>query len=26
MSGRTGSGGPELSFQTLNGTIRLHSK
>jgi hypothetical protein len=26
MNGRTGSGGPELSFQTLNGTIRLHSK
>jgi len=26
MSARTGSGGPELKFQTLNGTIRLHSK
>jgi hypothetical protein len=26
MAGRTGAGGPELSFQTLNGTIRLHSK
>jgi hypothetical protein len=26
MSARAGSGGPELSFQTLNGTIRLHSK
>jgi hypothetical protein len=26
MNGRTGSGGPELSFHTLNGTIRLHSK
>jgi hypothetical protein len=26
IGGRTGSGGPELSFHTLNGTIRLHSK
>jgi hypothetical protein len=26
MNGRAGSGGPELSFETLNGTIRLHSK
>jgi hypothetical protein len=26
MSGRTGSGGPALTFHTLNGTIRLHSK
>jgi hypothetical protein len=26
MTGRTGSGGPALSFHTLNGTIRLHSK
>lgn len=26
MNGRTGSGGPELKFETLNGTIRLHSK
>jgi hypothetical protein len=26
MAGRAGSGGPELKFQTLNGTIRLHSK
>jgi hypothetical protein len=26
MSARTGSGGPELKFSTLNGTIRLHSK
>jgi hypothetical protein len=26
IGGRTGSGGPELSFNTLNGTIRLHSK
>ena len=26
IGGRTGSGGPELSFHTLNGGIRLHSK
>ncbi|MCU1233552.1 MAG: hypothetical protein JWP63_1519 [Candidatus Solibacter sp.] len=26
ISGRTGKGGPELSFETLNGSIRLHSK
>jgi len=26
VSGRTGKGGPELSFETLNGSIRLHSK
>jgi hypothetical protein len=26
IGGRTGSGGPELSFETLNGSIRLHSK
>ena len=26
MSGRAGKGGPELSFETLNGSIRLHSK
>src|SRR5215475_1356774 len=26
VSGRIGGGGPELSFQTLNGTIRLHAK
>ncbi len=26
MAARTGSGGPELKFQTLNGSIRLHSK
>lgn len=26
IAGRAGSGGPELKFQTLNGTIRLHSK
>jgi hypothetical protein len=26
LGGRTGSGGPELSFHTLNGVIRLHSK
>jgi hypothetical protein len=26
MSARAGSGGPELTFNTLNGTIRLHSK
>jgi hypothetical protein len=26
MSGRTGKGGPELSFETLNGSIRLHTK
>ena len=26
MSARTGSGGPELKFDTLNGSIRLHSK
>lgn len=26
MSGRTGNGGPELSFDTLNGNIRLHSR
>jgi hypothetical protein len=26
MSGRTGKGGPELSFDTLNGNIRLHSR
>jgi len=26
MSGRAGKGGPELSFETLNGAIRLHSK
>ena len=26
MSARTGSGGPELSFNALNGDIRLHSK
>jgi hypothetical protein len=26
MSGRTGAGGPELKFHTLNGTIRLHSR
>jgi DUF4097 and DUF4098 domain-containing protein YvlB len=25
VGGRAGSGGPELSFETLNGTIRLHS-
>jgi hypothetical protein len=26
MTGRTGKGGPELSFDTLNGSIRLHSR
>jgi hypothetical protein len=26
VSARAGKGGPELSFETLNGTIRLHSK
>lgn len=26
MAGRVGSGGPELSFDTLNGSILLHSK
>jgi hypothetical protein len=26
MNGRTGSGGPELKFDTLNGSIRLRSK
>ncbi len=26
MSGRAGKGGPELSFDTLNGSIRLHSR
>jgi hypothetical protein len=26
MAGRAGKGGPELSFETLNGSIRLHSK
>jgi len=26
ISGRAGKGGPELSFETLNGSIRLHSK
>ncbi len=26
MAGRTGNGGPELKFDTLNGSIRLHSK
>ena len=26
MSGRAGRGGPELSFDTLNGSIRLHSR
>jgi len=26
LTARTGSGGPEFSFHTLNGTIRLHSK
>jgi hypothetical protein len=26
MSARTGNGGPELKFDTLNGSIRLHSK
>jgi len=26
MAGRAGKGGPELTFDTLNGTIRLHSK
>ncbi len=26
MDARAGKGGPELSFQTLNGSIRLHSK
>jgi len=26
MKARTGAGGPELKFSTLNGTIRLHSK
>jgi len=26
MNGRTGNGGPELSFETLNGNIRLHTK
>jgi hypothetical protein len=25
-AGRTGKGGPELSFDTFNGSIRLHSK
>jgi hypothetical protein len=25
-TGRVGKGGPELSFDTLNGNIRLHSK
>ena len=25
MAGRAGKGGPELSFDTLNGNIRLHS-
>jgi DUF4097 and DUF4098 domain-containing protein YvlB len=26
IAGRAGKGGPELSFETLNGSIRLHSK
>jgi hypothetical protein len=26
MNGRAGKGGPELSFDTLNGSIRLHSR
>jgi hypothetical protein len=26
MAGRAGKGGPELSFDTLNGSIRLHSR
>jgi hypothetical protein len=26
MAGRAGKGGPELTFDTLNGSIRLHSK
>ena len=26
MTGRAGKGGPELSFDTLNGSIRLHSR
>jgi hypothetical protein len=26
IGGRTGKGGPELSFETLNGSIRLHTK
>jgi hypothetical protein len=26
MNGRAGKGGPELSFETLNGSIRLHTK
>jgi hypothetical protein len=26
ISGRAGKGGPQLSFETLNGSIRLHSK
>lgn len=26
ISGRAGSGGPELSFETLNGSIRLHTR
>jgi hypothetical protein len=25
-AGRVGKGGPELSFDTLNGSIRLHSR
>jgi hypothetical protein len=25
ISGRAGKGGPELSFETLNGSIRLHT-
>jgi hypothetical protein len=25
-AGRVGKGGPELSFDTLNGNIRLHSR
>jgi hypothetical protein len=25
-AGRTGKGGPQLSFDTFNGSIRLHSK
>jgi len=26
IAGRAGKGGPKLSFETLNGSIRLHSK
>jgi hypothetical protein len=26
IAGRAGKGGPELSFETLNGSIRLHTK